>query len=226
LPGQLSFLGLSDIADTAPAPIDSVNGQLPEIPSIRAAPMEADDEWDLDAIRVSQDYADGLGVEQAVTDIPVAKPSKSHWIRTHPDPAYHIETFLLELREEKELYLVSPRLHATLATEPTVNRQLLITSVTRQGRLFLWPLRLPATDGKSNIWNEPAMEAARRARSTWVRIAADMSFGTYRVWEAKAALGEPKWPSLSFQEIIKLAFQERRISSLDHSVIKRLREGG
>jgi hypothetical protein len=53
-----------------------------------------------------------------------------------------------------------------------------------------------------------------------------MSFGNYRVWEAKAALGEPKWPPLSFQEIIKLAFQERRISSLDHPVIKKLREGG
>src|SRR5262249_17762684 len=136
-------------------------------------------------------------------------------------------TLLLELKDERgELYLISPGLHATLATEPTVSRQLLITSITRQGRLFLWPLRLPAPAGKSNVWNETPMEAARRARSTWIRIAADMSFGNYRVWEAKAALGEPKWPSLSFQEIVRLAFQERRISSLDHPVVKRLREGG
>jgi hypothetical protein len=210
-----------------PTPAPGRNGQLQEAaPIIGAAPPGNDDEWDLDLIRVSQDYADGLGVEQAVTDVPVSKPSKSQWVRTHPDNGYRIETLILELEEERELYLIAPSLHSALITEPTVSRRLLITSITKQGRLFLWPVKLPAPDGKSNIWSETAMEAARRASSAWVRIAADMSFGTYRVWEAKTVLDEPRWPSLEFKEIIKLAFQERRISSLDHPVVKRLREGG
>jgi len=147
-------------------------------------------------------------------------------VRTHPGLDYRIETLLLELEEERELYLIAPSLHAVLITEPTVSRRLLITSITKQGRLFLWPVKLPAPDGKSNIWSETAMEAARRASSTWVRIAADMSFGTYRVWEAKTVLDEPKWPNLTFKEILKLAFQDRRISDLNHPVVKRLREGG
>jgi hypothetical protein len=210
-----------------PALAPGRNGQLQEAASIiGAASPGDDDDWDLDALRVSQDYADGLGVEQAITDVPVSKPSKSQWVRTHPSLDYRIETLLLELEEERELYLIAPSLHSPLITEPTVSRRLLITSITRQGRLFLWPIKLPAPDGKSNIWNETAMEAARRASSVWVRIAADMSFGTYRVWEAKTVLDEPKWPSLAFKEILRLAFQERRISSLDHPVIKRLREGG
>ncbi len=203
-----------------PAPAPERNGQ-----PLEAASTEAD-EWDLESLKVSQDYADGLGVEQAVTDVPVSKPLKSQWVRTHPDEAYRIETLLLELEEERELYLIAPSLHSALITEPTVSRRLLITTITKQGRLFLWPIKLPAPDGKSNIWNETAVEAARRASSCWVRIAADMSFGTYRVWEAKVTLGDPKWPSLSFKEILKIAFQERRISSLDHPVVKRLREGG
>jgi hypothetical protein len=165
-------------------------------------------------------------VEQAVTDVPVCKPGKSLWVRTHPSLDYRIETLILELEEERELYLIAPSLHSALITEPTVSRRLLTTSITRQGRLFLWPIKLPSSDGKSNIWNETAIEAARRASSAWVRMAADMAFGTYRVWEAKTVLDEPKWPSLPFKEILKLAFQERRISSLDHPVIKRLREGG
>jgi hypothetical protein len=214
-----------DLQEPALAP--GRNGQLQEAASIiGAASPSDDDEWDLDALRVSQDYADGLGVEQAVTDVPVMKPKKGWWIRTHPSKDYQIETLLLELEEERELYLIAPSLHSALITEPTVSRRLLITSITRQGRLFLWPIKLPAPDGKSNVWNETAMEAARRANSSWVRIAADMSFGTYRVWEAKTVLDEPKWPSLVFKEILRLAFQERRISSLDHPVIKRLREGG
>jgi hypothetical protein len=202
------------------------NGQLPEAASTNETASTEADEWDLESLRVSQDYADGLGVEQAVTDVPVSKPSKSQWVRTHPDKAYQIETLLLELEEERELYLITPSLHSALITEPTVSRRLLITSITKQGRLFLWPIKLPAPDGKSNIWNETAMEAARLASSSWVRIAADMAFGTYRVWEAKAALGDPKWPSLKFEEILKIAFQERRIRGLDHPVVKKLREGG
>ena len=203
-------------------PTSENNGQLPEPLSTN----QATDDWDLDSLRVSQDYADGLGVEQAVTDVPVSKPTKSQWVRTHPSMAYRIQTLLLELEEERELYLIAPSLHSALITEPTVSRRLLITSITKQGRLFLWPIKLPAPDGKSNIWNETAIEAARRASSFWLRIAADIAFGTYRVWETKTALDEPKWPSLEFKEILKIAFQERRISSLDHPVVKRLREGG
>jgi hypothetical protein len=211
-----------------PTPDPGPNGQLPEaastFPSSQADPA---DEWDLDSFRVSQDYADGLGVEQAVTGVPVCKPGKDWWVRTHPNRKdYWIETLLLELEEERELYLISPPLHSALITEPMVSRRLLITSVTTQGRLFLWPLKLPAPDGKSNVWHETAMEAARMASSAWVRIAADLSFGTYRVWPAKAVLDEPKWPNLTFKEIFRLAFQERLISDLNHPVVKRLREGG
>jgi hypothetical protein len=203
------------------------NGHLQEAaPTLQASQTDPADEWDLDSLRVSQDYADGLGVEQAVTDVPVCKPAKSQWVRTHPGLDYRIETLLLELEEERELYLISPQLHSALITEPMVSRRLLITSITRQGRLFLWPVKLPAPDGKSNIWSETAMEAARRASSAWVRIAADLSFGTYRVWEAKAVLDEPRWPNLTFKEILRLAFQERRISSPDHPIVKRLQEGG
>jgi hypothetical protein len=210
-------------------PHPDTNGQIPNAANngqlFEAASTEADD-WDLDSLRVSQDYADGLGVEQVITDIPVRKPLKSEWVRTYPDQSYQIETLVLELEQERELYLIAPSLHSALITEPTVSRRLLITSITRQGRLFLWPIKLPAPDGKSNIWNETAMEAAKRAGSCWVRVAADMGFGTYRVWEAKTALGDPKWPSLIFKQILKLAFADRMISSLDHPVIKRLREGG
>jgi hypothetical protein len=202
------------------------NGQLPEAASTKEAASTEADQWDLDSLRVSQDYADGPGVEQVITDVPVSKPTKSQWVRTHPDPEHQIETLILELEEERELFLIAPSLHSVLITEPTVSRRLLITTITRQGRLSLWPIRLPAPDGKIDAWNKTAMDAAWRARSTWVRIAADMGFGNYRVWEAKDALGEPKWPSLSFKDILKIAFADRMISRLDHPVIKRLREGG
>jgi hypothetical protein len=187
--------------------------------------VSSEDEWNLDALRVSQEFAEGLGVEPVVADCPVRKPDKAAWIRTHPDPSYSIETLILELREERESYLVSPRLHSALIAEPTVTRQLLTTAITRQGRLFLWPLKLPGPDGRSNPWNDAAAEGARRARTKWVRIASDMAYGSYRIWEASADLGEPKWPKLAFSEILKLAFADRFIRDLDHPVVRRLRDG-
>ncbi len=40
---------------------------------------------------------------------------------------------------------------------------------------------------------------------------------------ARAALAEPEWPALLLRELLKLAFAERAIASLDHPVVKRLR---
>src|SRR5262245_40760675 len=81
-----------------PTPSHDGNGQLLEPASTQqASQVNPADDWDLDSLRVSQDYADGLGVEQAVTDVPVSKPTKSQWVRTHSDKKFRIETLLLEL---------------------------------------------------------------------------------------------------------------------------------
>jgi hypothetical protein len=40
---------------------------------------------------------------------------------------------------------------------------------------------------------------------------------------AQSIMSEPEWPDVSFQEIIRLAFRDRLITSLNHPVIKRLR---
>jgi hypothetical protein len=34
---------------------------------------------------------------------------------------------------------------------------------------------------------------------------------------------EPVWPEASFQDLIKIAFRDRLITTIDHPVIKRLR---
>ena len=39
----------------------------------------------------------------------------------------------------------------------------LYTTINRQGVLHLWPVKLPAVDGKHNEWHRSAAEAAERA---------------------------------------------------------------
>ena len=56
-----------------------------------------------------------------------------------------------------------------------------------------------------------------------MRVKANMAAGTYDVDVATAAIGEPEWPELPMNALLKLAFGERMITSLDHPVVKRLR---
>src|SRR5436305_101953 len=49
-----------------------------------AAKPEADP-FDLDSLRLSQDFASAVGVKQLITTVPVRKPSKEWFVRTYPD---------------------------------------------------------------------------------------------------------------------------------------------
>jgi len=51
-----------------------------------------------------------------------------------------------------------------------------------------------------------------------------MSLGAYEVYRAiRDDLPEPIWPEKSFNEILKIAFQDKYIQTLDHPVIRRLK---
>lgn len=54
-------------------------------------------------------------------------------------------------------------------------------------------------------------------------MAANKFPGAYEVFEASAGLGDPEWPDVTFKEILKIAFKEQFIDSIDLHVIKRLR---
>ena len=176
---------------------------------------------DLSQLRLSQDFAASLGVKKALLTVPVRKPAKEWFICTHAE--LRIETCVLELKEDRETYLVAPALWPELASEPTFGPRVLFGAMNRQGVFFVWPIRLPGQDGKIDDWNRSALEAATMAESRWVRVASNMSLGAYDVFVATADWPSPKWPDLPFNELLRVAFKGRVIDSLDHSTLRRLR---
>jgi hypothetical protein len=176
---------------------------------------------DLDALRLSQDFGQSLGVKKALLTIPVKKPAKEWFIRTNP--ALRLETCVLELKEDRETYLVAPALWPELAAESTFGPRALYAAMNRQNVLFVWPIRLPGPDGKIDDWNRSALEAAAMAETQWVRVASNMPLGAYDVYTASADWPEPDWPDTAFNEILRIAFKGRFIQSLDHPTLKRLR---
>ncbi len=121
------------------------------------------DPFDLSRLRLTQDFVAAAGVKKILNTIPCRKPSKEWFVQTHPDPAYRIQTCVVELKEDSETYLVNPSLWPELASESTFSPRALITAMNRQGVLFIWPIRLPGSDGRLDEWSRSAMEAATLA---------------------------------------------------------------
>jgi len=184
-------------------------------------PTTCADPFDPENLRIKADFASTIGVKKVFTTIRVGKPDRQGFCRVNPDSAYRLETATIELKEDREIYLVRPDLCEELPTE--VKPVVLFTAITRQNVLFLWPVPLPGADGKSNPWHQSALDAARLAEKHWVRCTANMQAGYYDVFQSEANLSDPEWPDLSFHEILKVAFRGRMINDIDHPVIQKLR---
>jgi hypothetical protein len=184
-------------------------------------PIPPNDQFDLDRLRLSQDFAEEIGVKKAIVTVPVRKPNRQSFIRIHPDQSWRLETAVLELKDERETFLVEPELWPDLMGE--IVPKVLFTAITRQRVVFLWPVRLPGADGRIDEWNRSALEAAHLAIDGWVRVAANMSLGGYEVYQASADLPKPEWPDIGFRGLLEVAFKDRFIRTVDHPVIRRLR---
>lgn len=206
----------TDAADLNPAEFEQPAQQQPD-----AGP----DPFDPASLRLSQDFAAGMGVRKALLTVPVRKPDKSWFVRVHPDPAYRLPTAVVELKEERgsETYLVHQSLWPDLAGESTFSPRALFTAVNRQGVLFVWPIRLPGSDGRVDEWSRTALEAADMAAKGWIRVAANMGLGAYDVFHATGNLPDPEWPDLPFQQLLRVAFRDRYIRDVNHPVLRKLR---
>jgi hypothetical protein len=181
----------------------------------------AENLFDLRRLRLSQNFAATIGVKKAITTVPVRKPDRQSFVRVHPDPDWRLETAVIEVKEDRETYLVDPSLWSELPGD--IVPKVLFTAINRQGVVFLWPVRLPAEDGKHDEWNRSALEAAQMAMKEWVRVAANMSLGAYDIYVASGDLSEPEWPEVGFEKLLEVAFRDRFIRTFDHPVIRKLR---
>jgi hypothetical protein len=186
-----------------------------------ATNTQAPDPFDPANLRLDQSFTETVGVKKLRLTIPVRKPSPQDFVRVHPDPTYRENFPIIELKDEREEYIVTAALVPELGNEFVTKT--LFTAINRQGTLFLWPVRLPPPDGKNLEWWRSAREAAEMAMSSWVRVKANMNMGAYDIFRAETAISDPVWPEEGFWDLIKVAFRDHLITTLDHPVIKRLR---
>jgi hypothetical protein len=184
--------------------------------------VQSDPFSDLSKLRINPNFNETIGVKKALLHVPVRKPNKQEFVRVHPSEDMRLAVAMIDMKEEREIFLVTPELAQDLPGE--VAPKLLVTAINKQGVLFLWPLNLDLEENRirKNHWNESAHTGAELAKKGWVKVAANMGLGAYDVLQATGNLPDPEWPDLSFQEILKIAFKDNFITSADHVVIQKL----
>jgi hypothetical protein len=178
------------------------------------------DGFNLESLRLPQNFGETLGVRRLITRVPVRKPIKQEFFRVRPGEAWRFQAMILELKEESETYLLSSSLWSVM---PELLRPAVLhTAADRRNNVFLIPVPLPGTDGRRNSWHESLAEVVEKAETRWVRSVANKAVGGYDMLVAEGNLAEPEWPDITFDELIKIAFRDRVITTEDHPVIRQL----
>lgn len=176
--------------------------------------------FDLDALRLPQNFGETLGVKRLITRVPVRKPLKTEFFRVRTGQEWRFQTMILELKEESETFLLAPPVWNVV---PELLRPAMIhTAIDRRNNLFLIPVPLPGPDGRRNSWHQSLAEIVALAETKWVRSVSNKNVGGYDALVAETTLPDPAWPELTFQELVEIAFRERLIKSADHPVITQL----
>jgi hypothetical protein len=179
----------------------------------------------LEKLKLSQNFVDKIQVKKKLRTVRIKRPNKQWWIRVRPGAEWRINLALIELRDSGEdtIYGVLDDLYPEVAEEAALKT--LFLGITRQGTLFLWPIKLPDSEGKIDSWNESAMALAKTAMEKWIRVLSNREGGFYVAMEPENDLPDPKWPEEGFEEIIAIAFKNNLIDDYDHPVLKQLRGG-
>jgi hypothetical protein len=198
------------------------NASPDDAPTDRA-PGESDPFADLESLRLTQDFVAHNGVKPLLSSVAVRKPNRQEFIRVRPGDEWQFEAGCLTENSTKDIYLV----HASLVDElrGDVKATCLRASISRGSKTpFLWPIGLPGPGGQWNSWHESAATAASLAEGNWLKVTSDGNANTYRTHVAEATFPEPEWPvELSMNSLIRVAFKDRIIDSIDHRVLRRLR---
>jgi hypothetical protein len=170
------------------------------------------------SLRLTQNFGETLGVKKVLTTVPVGRPSKDRFFRTHTSPSWVFPAWILENKASGETYLVSAEVASALGDQ--VRAVELHAAIDRQNNSFLIPIPLPGPNGVRNCWHESLAQAVERAKSVWLRISANKDLGGYDIYEATAKLPDPVWPDTTMDELLEVAFKGRIITSLDHPIVQ------
>jgi hypothetical protein len=200
-------------AAPAPDPLNRVGGRVPDIFD------------NLEDLKVGQDFETGAA-PVLLRQVPVRRPKSTDWFRVCPNPDYRQTLALIENKDESEVYVVARQMREELCDEPTLHNYEVFTAKNSNGTTFIFPIRLAGKDGKWNSWHRSQHDAATLAMAQWIRMVSNKDLGGYNI-KTSGRKAEPDWGMLPpFNELLRIAFRDYLIETIDHPFVRRLRDEG
>jgi hypothetical protein len=194
----------------APGPVD--------LPKVDTPPPDPDD---LAGLLADPEDGQGVKTKVAITTCKIKlKPPRDSFFRVHLTAAYPTNIYS-DTTSFGTVYCVD---NAVVPAFPgQVKRVTLFLCVTPQGEPFFWAVRSSDARGRIDDWASGDYEAAVLGREHWVRVYFLEGRASHKVEVAEDDLGDPNWPDLAPEDLLRLAVKENRVRDLDHPLVKRLK---
>lgn len=197
-------------------------------------PQPGDTYSNVKHLLVPKGLGTALPTQRVRTHIKVERPAPTSWFRVYPewgawDDDFRI--FVYESQGDIPSQLVEPQV---VAEDLGLKIKRPTLYVDRSGELRLWLIAGGSYSGASSrtapsSWETTAIQAAELARTDWVRISSNKTAGIYEIHQVMKGVEvpEPDWSGFGDLDpgvILGLAFgDDRRITSVDHPILKTLR---
>ena len=195
-------------------------------PTPPASTGAAPNPFDPESLRISQDFAASGGAQTLFNRIPVRKPDRQEWFRVHPGEDMRLDMAVVELKEEREVFVLTPNVAQEIPDEWFPVR--MFVCVNRQQKPFLWPCKLPTENsGLGRDAAESALEAAVEGMARWVNMRWSSHIRAYetRVPAPGIQIPEPTWPAYSLPKLLEVGVGKNLVDSMEHPLILRLNGG-
>jgi hypothetical protein len=203
----------------------SQNGQVPD-PTPAAPPGEVVyNPLKLSSLRSKSSVLKGVWTDPSRVPI-YSRPDVNTWVRVRPGEEYTdiidllVATNASNSKDRNPLYVVTDDVRPEL--ERFLKPHRVMVGITYHDKVqFLW---VRAISTGSNSWTDSVMSAMDEALTDWVSLETDHALDEYKRHHAPHSKewGDPKWPDQTLEDVVNLAFRDRIIDSLDHTVAKRL----
>jgi hypothetical protein len=231
--GEATSFPFGDNAPPGPEPVYAETAPGPPADTTEApeAPPEAPgrpDPFDQSTYRKHRTLTGASNVKQVLTDIPVRTPDSGWWCRVRPGEEYAFFAWVLEVPAAegigKDMYLLPDESLADqlIGVEPKCVFKSFHLATTKQGKVFIWPVRRHNDPKKPpEKWMRAPHEAIRRAVDTWVRLAWVAETREHKLMTAELAY-EPQWPDITMRQAMSLGFGDNVIWDANHAAIRDL----
>jgi hypothetical protein len=200
--------------------IQPVPESAPAEPPPAGVPSSTDIFNDLGALREQSKLT--VRRRSMLTNVFVVKhPDNSKHFRVHPDEGMTLAATVL-FDDSRNCYYVIPGMRS----HPKLVKRLRYVSVHLavlwpEQQPVLWPV--PIAQGNDfAVWRS-YRKAAELAKENWIQMTWDDGKRDFAIETAENIPHQPQWPTESFSELLKIAFEGRVIDNEDHEYVQILR---